>query len=691
MIEPAAHPAWPTTMMSRLRDGRLMGVDGSVWVYRSVPMSPVTDAKTPTDAVRAAEPLLAAFEEMAAMTNFTMSRRSMARGSYRQVHLLLINVPQLYSPDRSHPLAEYLRSQYGHMPIDRRVLLLGTQLQARVGGAGGMRAAIDSITETLVSGGTPLADYDADFAKINAAMDHAGLSEPTVEELRLANGWWNHGDFPDTPLLIHADHLHVFNSASAVRIAEAAGVQDCSAWDEKSVPQHAVSFTSVQDLDLGFVPTTEPLAAWMSQLVEAGALVVSVRGEVEPSSITRAELRRQRKRYIDDINERVKQNKMERAEQSEMLEILGQVESMYATGKAAPPTLTGASVVAGFDGQIGDVNTITSHHAPAKLSMMLYRQPGAMAETMLCSNVRANPNLHDLPTQAVACSGMPSLNLVGDPDGALVGFTERDRQPAYLSPSAASAGDASPICVVPGQTGSGKSVLMLNLADQFARAGRPVVVWDPKQESDHSAVVEASVPGSVYSLDRLLEADGVFDPIRFSATKEVGVELAASMLMAINPWGDYKNNMEVPLQHALSYGVEKGAECIGQALKIASADLDLPDGLVSRVEVLAASSAQFRAIVGMEPRGEGLKAAKGITLIKVGSAYLDLPQPGQEPASLQQKVALALVRMVVFGSAMAVSGRDGVVMLDEAWIVLGAGAAEVERLGRLARSQSTLR
>jgi len=35
----------------------------------------------------------------------------------------------------------------------------------------------------------------------------------------------------------------------------------------------------------------------------------------------------------------------------------------------------------------------------------------------------------------------------------------------------------------------------------------------------------------------------------------------------------------------------------------------------------------------------------------------------------------------VFGSAMALAGRGGVIHLDEAWVFLGAGKAEVERLG----------
>ncbi|KQP63007.1 ATP-binding protein [Nocardioides sp. Leaf285] len=692
MIEPGNEPAWPTTLRGRLRDGRLQGVDGSLWLYRAVPLSPVVDAKSPAESLEAAEPILAMFEELADSVNVTVKRRAVAKGGYRQIHMLLVNVPQRFEPGREHVLSEHLRQQFPATATDRRLLLFGVRLVDKIA-SGGFRQAIDSVVETLVAGQTPLSDYDEDTRKMAAAMDRSGLIPISENDVRLANSWWNHGDFPDTPFLFHPDHLHVMPTVESMKMAESAGLDQCATWTPRTVPgTHAITFASVQNLDLNFVEPTDPVANWVSRLIDNDALCVSVRGSVEPGVVTRDELRRQRKRFIDDIHERYRQNKMQRSEQEEMLGLLEEVEGLYASaGGNPPPTVASASIVVGFNGQYRDVSQIVPAGTPAKLSLMAHRQNGAMAETWLCSHLRANPNLHDLPVQTLACSGMPSLSFVGDRDGALIGFTERDRQPAWVSPSAASATDASPIFICPGQTGSGKTVAMLSLADQFSLAGRPVVIFDPKQDSDHSGVVLAR-GGQVYSLDRLLTADGVFDPIRFSATPEVGVELASSMLMSINPWGTEKENMEVPLANALAYGVSRGASCIGEALAVARRDIGttLPADLVERVEQLASSSAQFRAIVGVSPAGQSLSAAQGITLIKVGSAYLDLPEAGAAPSSLQQRIALALVRMVVFGSAMSVAGRDGVVMFDESWIILGAGRAEVERLGRLARSQQVL-
>jgi hypothetical protein len=690
-------PPWPTTMRSRLTDGRMVGTDNSVWVYREIPLSPVVDASSPDEALAAAMPLMGALEELAAMSSGSVQRRSVAKSSYREFHLLLVNVPQVYQPPRNHPIEGYLRKSFGRIPVDKRVLLLGVKLTANVGGEGGMREMIDSVVETLTSGGIPLSDFDKDFKKVDAAMTRAGLYPASADSIHTANAWWNQGRNPDTPLLVHDDHLHFFSSVDAVRMADKSGVDNCRAWDEEGIPgQSAVTFACVEDLDLPFIDATDATATWVSDLLDAQALAVSIRGQIEPAKITRGELRRQKKRYIDDIEERAQNNKMQRAEQNEMMERLGAVEAYYATGGTA--TLAGCSIVIGLDGQVEDLSQAVWQRSPVRLASMLFRQPGAMAEMMLCSNVRSNPNLHDLPSQSVAYSGLPSLSFVGDRDregngeGAQLGFTQRDRQPAFLSPTAASNLDGLPLLLCAGSTGSGKTMVLLNLADQYSRMGNPVIIIDPKMGSDHSGAVLAA-GGQVASLDDLTQSDGVFDPIRFSATKEVGVELAASMLMSINPWGREKENLEVPLQHALSYGTSNGGDCIGQALLIAERELtDLPDGMVKAVFDLASSSPMFSACVGITPNTQGLRAAKGITLIKVGNSHLDLPEPGVPATShtINQRVALALVRMMVFGSAMALTDRQGVVMLDEAWVFLGAGSTEVQRLGRLARSQQVL-
>src|SRR3954451_13210618 len=110
------------------------------------------------------------------------------------------------------------------------------------------------------------------------------------------------------------------------------------------------------------------------------------------------------------------------------------------------------------------------------------------------------------------------------------------------------------------------------------------VIIDPKQGSDHTAAVQVS-GGQVIRLDDVLEADGIFDPIRFSAKQDIGVELAASMLLSVNVWGAAKGDYKPPLEEALKPGVEQGPTCIGQALTIPRDQLgdQLPPDLVHKV------------------------------------------------------------------------------------------------------------
>jgi hypothetical protein len=241
------------------------------------------------------------------------------------------------------------------------------------------------------------------------------------------------------------------------------------------------------------------------------------------------------------------------------------------------------------------------------------------------------------------------------------------------------------------------TMLLLNLADQQARAGVPNVIIDPKVGSDHSPSVLAS-GGQVISLDDLASSDGALDALRFAASPSVGVDMAASALIAVNPWGARVRDVEVALYTALGRGVELGATCTGQALKLAYQAETNPKYREELREIIdplfriADTSALFRSFFGVNPTSKGLRVADGTTLIKVGDYRLELPTPGTKPESLTfpQRMALAVVKTMFTGAGMALTGRDGVLHQDEAWIITGTTPEEAERAGRLARSQRFL-
>ncbi len=690
---------YPTAMLSRFADGRCVSTDRarSVWLYRAVPLGPIKDAASPEDAIDMMQPINVIASRLAELAPVVLNRRNASKGGYRQFHALLVNVPKFFDPGPDNPLRPFLMANFGNQSVDYRLLLFGVKLKSSAKHEDAhWRDVMDSVVYSLRYGTVPMEDYDDDYRAVDQAMNAAGFTIPSDLDFKVANAWWSTSSNPEVPLLVHPDHLHVFPSIDRARVAGKYLDTDCNEWPEID-SAYKLSFGTVAGFDLPVTEASDPSLLWANELLMRQAVVISMRGNVEPPAITRYELRRKRGQFIGDIEDQMAANKLDRDEQTDLLGRLEAAEADYAT-RQGYPVFQATSITVGF---VGDVNTDELSRIGVTVFPMQNRQEKALLDTMICSSVRANPYKHDLPSSFLAASGISSLSIVGDEKGAMVGFTEQDKQTAYISPTAAADQDQLPLVLTVGQTGSGKSLLMLWLAAQFAQISTrthsghsiktPVVIIDPKPMSDHSAIVSA-YGGTIYSLDSILESDGPLDPLRFSSDPAASLNTASLILLTVNPWGSHALDMETPLAHALAYGVKQGATCIGDALRTALRDKQASPDLVDPVIRLAESSPMFHACVGLDSNRQALSVSEGITLIKVGNTALNLPDPSQPKSEYNQpqRIAMSLIQMMVFGSANAVARRNGVVMLDEAWTFLGAGRDQIESLGRLARSQGVL-
>lgn len=695
-------PLFPTYISSRhkgdWREGVTTGVSSSGgvgsdrWLWRSVPMSPVADAKTVADLDNAAAPIMSAFYELGTMARNTSNRRSLSKATYRKYKVLVINLPQWWIAPYEHPLSDYYTSQFFAKQETRaRCVMFGVQLRDSLSGTeDGIKGIVHSITSTITEGGIPLGDFAKDAREVGSALERAGLVVPSANDFKIAGAWWNNGQHPDVHVLPSSDCVHIFATPAQAQRA-AAAIREGNISYEDIAPSRTITMAAVSDFTFDFTPTSDPSNWWVTDLINQDALVVSVTGSVEPSALTRQELRRQRKRNEEDQATRARSGRAAMVEQGEHIGLLQSIEDVYAVD-GPPPTLTDTVITVGFNGYVEDLSQLSQSIPRLSLAPLTDRQRAAMAETMMCSPVRANWYSQDAPAHVLAYSGAPGLSLVGDQMNAksvLMGFSENDKQPIWFDPMSAHDQDTLPLMLVAGATGSGKSVFGLWLLYQLGKMDCPSIFIDPKQGSDHSAAIMATGRGRVYSLDDITRSDGAFDPIRFSITPEDGIAIASSMLASINPWGPDKDRYEIPVLAALQYGVSRGAKCVGQALKIAYDEKQVPREIVEPVFTLARTLPQFRACFGVNPEGEGLRAFEGITLIQVGNSSFDLPDQNipMDKAPVSQRASVTLLRMMVFGSAAALNGRDGVVAFDEAWVFLGAGRAEMERLGRLARSQ----
>ena len=96
---------WSSEVRQVLSGGRFVAPNSNMWVYRKMPLSPVIDARDSGKMLDAAAPLEDLFQKLANQAQTFSGRRALAKSSYREVHTLLVNIPDLYQPPAHSPIA----------------------------------------------------------------------------------------------------------------------------------------------------------------------------------------------------------------------------------------------------------------------------------------------------------------------------------------------------------------------------------------------------------------------------------------------------------------------------------------------------------------------------------------------------------------------------------------------------------
>lgn len=453
-------PTYITQALPPLSDGRMRGINGSMWVYFSVPMSAVTDTKDAEYSRAAGDQLDSFFRGLASLAS-GLNRR-MARPSYRDFQLLWLGIPSWFEPPKHLQTARQLARWFYDQTEQRLELLVGVRLSASTQGQSFFEAC-EGVFETFLTGKTPNGDFDKDFRLIADLAARSGLRPASKKALKWADAWWSHGVPRSVPIVPCEDHMHLFQSAETRREVEKYhDVADCSSWQELE-GQSAMSFAVAEDFDYNndTVEVGDEFVRFGPELSQQGARVISIRGSVEPAKLTRQELESQARQHKNDADAAAEIGKKTRGEVDQHIRFLEELEDLYAKSKRnAPPTLVDLSMIVGFDGIIEDVQRIQA--GPVTLLPASNIVSAAWHETMLCSGIDANPIKLELPSTAISYGGLQDRSRVGDePVGnvALAGFTD-DKQPVWISPTAASHGDTYPYFGLLGATGSGKQCVL---------------------------------------------------------------------------------------------------------------------------------------------------------------------------------------------------------------------------------------
>jgi hypothetical protein len=342
-----------------LTGGRFVGVHNTLWVYRGVPILRVPGAETVRRSVGMGNPVFRLLTALSDQGEATSGRRNLRR--YRNFKLLVF-------PDD------------GFAAVGVELRGLPTRQ-----GRGAWSSAMTSLSEELVSGRGSIFDYVQDYTLVDATMRDAGTGELKAEQRSRVLNWMAGTGEADTRLLIHADHVHIFRTATSANIAAARDPSECANWD---IPgSQVITMALVPELDQSWLWSTLETAYWVNDICELGPKVISISGRVEPSSLTRIEKTR---------------GKVKRA-QARRDNLGGRISPGSSSPDAhdGPANLVDTSIIVAIGHREDHVSSLIDTGS-CHLSSLAFAQHAAIAETMPCSPVRAAPQRGEYRASLIA-------------------------------------------------------------------------------------------------------------------------------------------------------------------------------------------------------------------------------------------------------------------------------------------------
>lgn len=710
--------------------------DRTVWLYARIPWSAaLLDGANDRKREDTANQFMTFFDGLASQVTVAgMRYRYMLRSEYREFHLLAGSMPIPYRtpPEtRNTALGEYQNVYYRQEKTRKQFAVIGVPLHT--GGTQkhprgetlfqrGLKG-FDRMCYSIANGCPMFEEYLPDAHVIEQKMLNAGLEPFTLmdsEERRrlvtLMESWWvSRASASALPIIAENDHVHFFPNSDICRNAKNLYDQgvDCTDWNLEQEYPASICFARTSDFAQNRI--SDPSNLWLARLLEVGtagganAVGVSVRGKVEPAKVTADQIRRNSRTIDESIKERYSKNREATGDMTDMKRRLDYKKSIYETPDM-PPTIIDLSIAACVAGNAQIAVDSLSRIPRIEFTNLTTANEQLMAfkSMQACSPVRMTPYEMHWSATCIAGSGASSFATAGDESGALVGMTEANRQPVYIGTTTVQDQDMAPGIIIAGRTGSGKSMLLVSLFIQWAKiisregGNTPCVLINPKPGDDFEDAVTAA-GGRIIRADSDV-SNGAFDPFMVMDDIERAKEMASIMLSNIlHPNGD-DASLELAIAAMLNYGVQHGAKTTGTAIATAakayadilqthgsSDDLELPDNCLDvykSIRIALSSYQSMRLIFGTRDDIEPLRVSHNLTLINAGKRSL-VPEAGSE-STVTGRIQQWTLRMIVLGAGASIAGRDGMVGVDEAWVLGGKGkgaSRTVEEWMRTARSR----
>lgn len=675
-IDPKTGAMWTTPWVARTVDGVYIGLNDEVWLYWVLPSVPFRH-EDPETQLAIGGPLHEVLMDIGATSRRPLGDLPMT-GDYRDIHLVAVQWEEQPAPPKgaTDRHAAFLRETFTFL-AGRKVCFLGVKLRR-----GGTRAAdgADGLTKYLLrmakqamkTGIPDLADYRRDRERMQAVLARNGCRRPAIDELRMLESWFNMGQGADTLL-----------------VAEPSGRKlSCRAYNQGIEMSAVVEFERIM--------LQAPGDAWAADAFShsEGAIVVSVRGELMPSDVARKKFRSAQRKVKAAWEEEMKTGDLERKEHGDTFSMAQSIENYFVDG--SEPLINEASIVMAriaTDSEDTHMDMLRSRFGIIAKPLEM-RQIDALDETLPCSNRRLGrikPTGQAISVPMVAYSGIASFSQMGDSSGLFLGLTLPDFSPVWVDPEASATRDEPPGMAVVGEPGSGKTFAGLLLAYQSVLAGHTTIFINPKSGPAASLSDFArAINGQVVSL-RDLEGmgAGALDPFRYCTDPSIAAEILSQHILS--SLMELSERQRVELLSGIQEGARNGARCAKDALAYV-ADPET----IELIDKMTRGSTLFALAMGQTPPTGALGIGR-----RGQFTLIEFDRPLALPTSLgkmkdydpAQREAVATMRLITRACyEIMLSNRGGVLLVDEAWQILGSseGVSAITQMGREGRSQAIL-
>ncbi|MFM7088849.1 MAG: ATP-binding protein [Candidatus Paceibacterota bacterium] len=654
---------WTTPWQWRDEEGTYIGFNGQVWLYRTLPLSPV-QWEDPGTRISIGQQLSTLLVDIGATSTAPVAGLKQFANN-REIHIISVTwETQVTTPESTPaPLKEYLNETL-RFAAPNKSLVLGVRLRPSVNSSHTtlLDQAKKIAAKTLLEDVPDRTAYAQDRDFIISLCARFGGRAPIGEELDQIESWFNAGRGCDTTIIERSTTLEV------------------PAFD---------TFEVSAVMRFGNPVMQSPSSQWVLEAASHphGPSVISIRAELEPSVVTRSRSRRSQRRIDASIKEEAAAGDLERVEYAQTFQLAKELETFLVD--VGEPILTNCSILLVRKVRPSDetyIDFLRSQYG-IEVKPLEHRQLRALDETLPCSSRRVNPFLQDVSISMLAHSGLTGFSNLGDKSGLYVGLSMPDNTPVYLEPSAAARENVAPGMLVAGDPGSGKTFLCQSLAIQSVLAGTTTIFINPKG-FDSLASFAKVVNGAVVKMSALEAQPGAFDPFRY-APAPVAAEIATNHILSVlGNDGGFTQSQQLELGSALKRAAQSGARCVADAF-----DLIEDRSIVTQIKQQVEGSSLFALGVGLTPLAP-LGGIGGLTLIEF-DRKLDLPEPSKSASvhTRPERISLAAIRLVTRAAMeILMSTGGGVLVVDEAWTFLGhaEGLAAMQQLGREGRSLNVL-